>query len=311
MDAATEHTIQEPSVVLKELQAAMSSTANPRDVTSKEKMVIPSEVPSDQIEETIAESEDHPTKGTLIDIGATEPTITTETEVKRAVQASQDPVIVRLPGKKPVRIDPASNIPHSPANVKQWIGTVRPTGLDHPTDMEGGDTLEDRESFYEDPPPHEEEMPSDAGSIRSEVNMFKLYVEGQLEETRRYMEEQMRSTHNLLTKIDTRLAILEKRINLPPSRPTSVNLPTRPVPVPAATAASSSKAAARTASTSTVTLGGGLTELPLYSPNKVIQVRTLNRQFSSQHVTLQPISKAISRKDWNLQYINSLPVYKY
>lgn len=309
MEAATEHTIQQPSVVLKELQLAMASGPEVAHTTSKKTVSEPEN--TGQVTESVLLTGGEHKEPALIDVGVAEQVKSARSEVQEAVQATQQPVVVRLPGKKPVRIKPSANLPHSPASVKQWIGTVKPTGTDHPTDMGEDDTFDDRESLYEDPPQHEEEMPSDAGSIRSEVNMFKLYVEGQLEETRRYMEEQMRSTHDLLTKIETRLAILEKRINLPESRPTSVSIQTRPVPLQALPTTTSSKASAQTASTSTVTLGGGLTELPLYSPNKVIQVRTLNRQLSSQQVTLQPIQKAIPRKDWNLQYINSLPVYKY
>lgn len=310
MEAATEFTIQEPAVVLKELQSAMGpALSSPRIQYSGQ----PKSTEESKQESSVpAEVSDASQPGeTLIDIEPIPGDQIVHAEVAEAVKATREPVIVKLPGKKPVRVNPSANLPHKPSDVKQWVGTVQPSGASHPTDMDAGDTFGDRDSLYEDPPAHEEEMPSDAGSVRSELNMFKLYVEGQLEETRRYMEEQMRSTHNLLTKIDTRLAILEKKVNLPASRPTSISLPVRPVPVLSLTQPESSKAAAQTASASTVTLGGGLTELPLYSPNKVIQVRTLNRQFSSQHVTLQPISKAIPRKDWNLQYLNSLPVYKY
>jgi hypothetical protein len=298
MEAAAEQTIQDPAQVLSELKAAMKSDGKREVGASLAPTQTP--IPPETGERDLPESDlfDSPEKR----IGGTSSNVL----LSSALTEAEAP----LARKHAKRILGSDNLPHSPPNVHQWVGTVRPKGDTSLIDLEAEDEIEDKGSLY-DPPLPEEERPSDAGSVRSELAMFRVYTERQLEESRKYMEDQMRSTHDLLTRIETRLSLLEKKAAMPSSRPTSVLLPTAPPKPPIQSiVGANTTVAAKQASSSTATFGG-INELPPYSPNKTIQVRTLNRVLRDKGLSLQPLSKAISRKDWALQYINSLPTFQY
>jgi len=290
LEKSTEQTVQEPGKVLKVLQEAMGATEN---LPAKEGPSMSGTLPSKDQGTGVK------TTSTLLESQASQ-------DVKSIVQAVTKPE-PPIQTEKRTRISPTVNIPHKPENVQKWIGTVTPGEATGEPDVGAHD---EEGSLYEGPGPVEEH-PSDAGSVRSELNMFRLYVETQLEESRKYMESQMRSTHDLLTKIETRLSLLERRVVLPVQRQVSVQLPTPSITQqPSAPTAPPTAASAQTATQSSATYGG-LTILPSYSPNKTIQTRIINRGLSNLGVTLQPLEKSIPRKDWTLQYINSLPVYKY
>jgi len=297
MDKATAQTISDPAQVLSELQSAMNVEVSTKPLS---KSAVPEAVPpvtggrvedeSALFEEGMGDTSVPPLPGTIA----------------VSLQAARVP-----PEKKTVRRVPASaKIAHDPDSVREWVGTVRPSDHQSLIDLDAGDELLETGSLYEDPVP-QEERPSDAGSVRTELNMFRTYTEKQFDEVRKYTEAQMRSTHDLLTRIETRLTILEKKINVGGSRPVSVQLPSSHSKPPVqSTPGASTTVAAKQATTTTATFVG-VTELPTYSPNKTIQVRTLNRLLKDKGLSLQPMIKAIPRKDWTLQYINSLPVYRY
>jgi len=300
MEQATDMTVQSPETVLAHVQSALTSQTIPAQLSINDPHS-DAQGPSQEMEEQGAEeAQSSLLSGEVV-------TAIVETMQTKPVSPIEEP-------RKRVHIPASANIPHKPSNVKQWVGTVGPVIGGGVTDPEAGDDIVGDGSIYGDPQV-EEDKPSDAGSVRSELHMFKMYVEDQMEKTRAFMDEQMRDTHNLITKIETRLSVLERKINLPVSRQTSVSLPTAPkVQLPVAPSASPLPATTTVASKQAVasqSVYGGLIELPLYSPNKTIQARTINRSLKSQGVTLQPLIKAIPRKDWSLQYINSLPVFKY
>jgi len=297
MEKATAQTVQDPAKVLSELQSAMNVEVSTKPLS---KPTMPEAVPpvtGGRVEDESALFEEG-MKSTSI--------LPPVDEIAVSLQAARVP-----PEKKSVRrVSASAKIAHNPDSVREWVGTVRPSDHQSLIDLDAGDELLEVGSLYEDPVP-QEERPSDAGSVRTELNMFRTYTEKQFDEVRKYTEAQMRSTHDLLTRIETRLTILEKKMNLSGSRPVSVQLPpSYSKPPVQSTPGASTTVAAKQATTTTATFGG-VTELPTYSPNKTIQVRTLNRLLKDKGLSLQPMTKAIPRKDWTLQYINSLPVYRY
>jgi len=292
-------TVQSPEAVLAHIQSALTSQSVPAQLPIVDQQAGPVEPPKEE-EEGDKEAQTNPLSEEVV-------TAIEETMQTKPVSPIEEP-------RRRVHIPASANIPHKPSNVKQWVGTVGPIIGGGATDPEAGDDIEGGESIYGDPPV-EEDKPSDAGSVRSELHMFRMYVENQMEKTRAFMDEQMRDTHNLIAKIETRLSVLERKINLPVSRQTSVSLPVAPnvqLPsIPAVNPLATTTTVASKQAVASQSTYGGLAELPLYSPNKTIQTRTINRSLKSQGVTLQPLNKAIPRKDWSLQYINSLPVFKY
>jgi len=279
MDAATEATLSDPQKVVQILEQELARVEDPGESSQHDPVPMVSPV------ETLRGA----------DISGEDPGVPSEAVVD-AISQEKKKMADRREGKKPLdpkapRYKPTVKLPHKASYVKGWMEqqehTIDLTGADTSVPM-AGEELSDRESEGET----QEPLLSEAESIHSEMRLMK-----------QWFEDQMRSTHEILSKVQHRLSVIEQKV--------AVSVPTHRSSTKDITPASTSKSAASSALAKAKTTPPG-TPTPVkptidwkpilarnpYRPILVSQRRLLIKLGSEVGAVPKELSTPIPRTEW-------------